>query len=68
MPIPAGELAALITAVCWSFTAIFFSYGGRRVGSRVVNHSRLLFSMFLLMSRWRCRRWWRSGRMRRILD
>jgi drug/metabolite transporter (DMT)-like permease len=40
-----GELAALITAVCWSFTAIFFSYSGRLVGSQVVNRSRLLFAL-----------------------
>lgn len=41
----AGELAALATAVCWSFTALFFSYGGRRVGSDVVNRTRLIFAM-----------------------
>ena len=40
-----GELAALTTAVCWSFTAIFFSYSGRLVGSQVVNRSRLLFAL-----------------------
>ena len=44
-----GELAALATAVCWSFTAIFFSYSGRRVGSDVVNRSRLLFALLLLL-------------------
>ena len=43
-----GELAALATAVCWSFTAIFFSYSGRRIGSDVVNRSRLLFAMVFL--------------------
>ncbi len=48
-----GELAALATAVCWSFTAIFFSYSGRRVGSDVVNRSRLVFAlMFLLITHW----------------
>lgn len=46
-----GELAALATAVCWSFTAIFISYSGRRVGSEVVNRSRLLFAcLFLLVA------------------
>jgi drug/metabolite transporter (DMT)-like permease len=40
-----GELAALTTAVCWSFTAIFFSFSGRLVGSQVVNRSRLLFAL-----------------------
>ena len=41
-----GQLAALATAFCWSFTAIFFSYSGRLVGSAVVNRSRLLFALF----------------------
>jgi drug/metabolite transporter (DMT)-like permease len=44
----AGELAALATAVCWSFTALFFSYSGRLVGSDVVNRSRLLFAFLFL--------------------
>lgn len=44
-----GEWAALATAVCWSFTAIFISYSGRRVGSEVVNRSRLLFACLFLM-------------------
>lgn len=43
-----GELAALATAVCWSFTAILMSYSGRRVGADVVNRSRLLFAFGLL--------------------
>lgn len=48
---PWGEIAALATAVAWSFTAIFFSYSGRRIGSGVVNRSRLLFAfLFLLVS------------------
>ena len=44
----AGELAALGTAVCWSATAIFFSYSGRLIGSDVVNRSRLLFAFLFL--------------------
>lgn len=40
-----GEAAAIGTAVCWSFTAIFFSYSGRRIGSNVVSRSRLLFAL-----------------------
>lgn len=43
-----GEVAALATAVCWSFTAILMSYSGRRVGADVVNRSRLLFAFGLL--------------------
>lgn len=46
---PWGEIAALATAVCWSFTAIFFSYSGRRIGSDVVNRSRLLFGFIFLL-------------------
>jgi len=40
-----GEIAALMTAVCWSFTAVFFSSSGRRVGSDIVNRSRLLVAL-----------------------
>ena len=45
----AGEIAALTTAVCWSLTPIFFSYSGRRIGSRIVNRSRLLLAVVWLM-------------------
>ncbi len=41
----AGELAALTTALCWSFTAIFFSEAGRRVGSFRVNCIRLVLAV-----------------------
>lgn len=43
-----GELAAVATAFCWSTTAIFFSYSGRRIGSDVVNRSRLLFALLFI--------------------
>ena len=43
-----GQLAALATAACWSLTAIFFSIGGRLVGSGVVNRSRLVFAMVFI--------------------
>lgn len=43
-----GELAALATAVCWSLTAVFFSYSGGLIGSDVVNRSRLLFAFLFL--------------------
>ena len=46
---PWGELAALVTAVCWSLTAIFFSYSGRLIGSDVVNRSRLIFAFLFLL-------------------
>jgi len=44
-----GEIAALLTAVCWSFTAVFFSYSGRRAGADVINRSRLLFAFAFLL-------------------
>lgn len=40
-----GEFSALATAICWSFTAIFFSEAGRRIGSFRVNSIRLLFAV-----------------------
>lgn len=43
-----GEIAALATAVCWSFTAVFFSFSGRLVGSQVVNRSRLIFALLFI--------------------
>lgn len=46
---PWGEIAALVTAVCWSLTAIFFSISGRRIGSTVVNRSRLIFAFLFLL-------------------
>lgn len=36
-----GELAALGTATCWTFTALAFESAGRRIGSMVVNFLRL---------------------------
>ncbi len=43
-----GQLAALTTATCWSFTAVFFSFAGRQVGSGVVNRTRLVFALFFI--------------------
>lgn len=43
-----GLLAALGTAIGWTGTALFFSAGGRRVGSEAVNLTRLLFAIVLL--------------------
>jgi drug/metabolite transporter (DMT)-like permease len=36
-----GEIAALLTAVCWSFNSVVFTRAGRRVGSVTVNSMRL---------------------------
>lgn len=43
-----GEVAALTTALCWSGTAIFFTYAGRRVGSVTVNRIRLVIALILI--------------------
>lgn len=43
-----GEIAALSTAVCWSLTALFFSFSGRRIGPLVVSQSRLLFALVMI--------------------
>ena len=39
-----GEIAALTTALCWTFTSLFFTEAGRIVGSWRVNNIRLLFA------------------------
>lgn len=44
-----GEMAALATSFFWSLTAISFAYSGSRIGSGVVNRSRLLFAVALLV-------------------
>jgi drug/metabolite transporter (DMT)-like permease len=43
-----GELAALGTAVCWTFTSLAFEAAGRRVGSLAVNLIRLVLALGLL--------------------
>ncbi len=37
-----------MTAVCWSATAVFFTFAGRRVGSVVVNRTRLVMALVLI--------------------
>lgn len=43
-----GSIAAILTSICWSWSAIFFSNAGYIVGSKVVNRTRLLFAVFFL--------------------
>jgi drug/metabolite transporter (DMT)-like permease len=43
-----GELAALITAVCWTLTAVAFESAGKKVGSLSVNLLRLFIAFALL--------------------
>jgi drug/metabolite transporter (DMT)-like permease len=48
-----GELAALATSLFFSFTSIFFTLAGRRVGSMVVNRTRLVVAVaFLCATHW----------------
>jgi drug/metabolite transporter (DMT)-like permease len=43
-----GELAALVTAVCWTFTSLSFESAGKKVGSMSVNIIRLVMAIGLL--------------------
>lgn len=43
-----GEIAALITAVCWTITATAFELAGKKVGSLSVNYIRLLIAFVLI--------------------
>lgn len=43
-----GSIAAILTSICWSWSAIFFSSAGYIVGSKVVNRTRLLFAVIFL--------------------
>ena len=45
-----GELAALATAACWVFSALFFASAGARVGSLPVNVIRLPLAFPFLMA------------------
>lgn len=39
-----GEFVALLTALLWAFTSIFFALASQRAGSQVVNRARLLLA------------------------
>ena len=43
-----GEIAALITALCWAATSLFFTIASRQVGSQLVNRVRLPLAAFFL--------------------
>lgn len=43
-----GEIASLLTAVCWTFSAIFFEKAGRRAGSLSVNIIRIFIGIVFL--------------------
>ncbi len=44
----AGEIAALVTALCWAFTAMSFEEAGKRIGSLTVNFLRLVFGFAMM--------------------
>jgi len=43
-----GEIAALTTAICWSFTSLSFEAASKRIGSLLVNFIRLVLAFILL--------------------
>jgi Predicted membrane protein len=43
-----GEIASLLTAVCWTLSAIFFEKAGRRIGSLSVNIIRIFLGIVFL--------------------
>jgi uncharacterized membrane protein len=43
-----GEMAALVTAVCWAFGSTLFTVGGSRIGSANVNRGRLVVAAVFL--------------------
>lgn len=43
-----GEIASLLTAVCWTLSALFFQQAGARVGSLSVNVIRIFLAVILL--------------------
>ncbi len=43
-----GELAALVTALCWTATSMAFESAGKKVGSLSVNLIRLVMALFML--------------------
>jgi drug/metabolite transporter (DMT)-like permease len=44
-----GELAGLLTSFFWSLSSVFFTKGGRQIGSINVNRIRLVFAVLLVM-------------------
>ncbi len=44
-----GETAALVTAICWALSSVFFTAASKDAGSIPVNRMRLVFAVFLLL-------------------
>jgi drug/metabolite transporter (DMT)-like permease len=45
-----GEIAALVTALCWALSSILFTAPSKALGAVVVNRIRLVFAVVLLMA------------------
>jgi drug/metabolite transporter (DMT)-like permease len=43
-----GEIAALVTSLCWSLTSVQFTLAGRKIGASVVNRIRLVLAVLCL--------------------
>lgn len=43
-----GELISIAVALSWTFSALFFEFAGKKIGSLIVNILRLIFAFFLL--------------------
>lgn len=43
-----GEIAALGTSILWSLTSVLFTIAGRRVGSAIINRTRLVFAVIFI--------------------
>lgn len=44
-----GEIAALVTAVCWALSSIFFTSTSKAIGALAVNRIRLVFAVVFLL-------------------
>jgi len=44
-----GELAGLLTSFFWALSSVFFTRGGKQIGSVNVNRIRLVFAVILIM-------------------
>lgn len=47
--VTAGKAAALLAALMWAFTVTVFTFASRRVGAQVVNATRLVLALFVLL-------------------
>jgi len=43
-----GQLAGVGTSILWTFTTLFFTAAGKRLGTTVVNATRICFACCLL--------------------